>query len=147
MSKLFVGYVLPSDLSLYPAYIAIGSANQSNRTNSGLAWHTTDESLRAGFEKFGTVDNAIVVKDRDTGRSRGFGFVTFTSPQEADAALNELNNQEFDGRIIRVDFASERNGPRNGGDGGFHGRGGYNASGGRPGGYGGGAYSGDWRSQ
>jgi RNA recognition motif-containing protein len=60
----------------------------------GLAWHTTDESLRAGFEKFGTVDNAIVVKDRDTGRSRGFGFVTFTSPQEADAALNELNNQE-----------------------------------------------------
>ncbi|KAB8268821.1 hypothetical protein BDV30DRAFT_199809 [Aspergillus minisclerotigenes] len=116
----------------------------------GLAWHTTDESLRSGFEKYGAVEEAIVVKDRDTGRSRGFGFVRFSSEADAEAAAQEMNNQEFDGRTIRVDKASER-APRN--DGGFQGRGGYNQRGGNGGGYGGGygggsrgGYGdGDWR--
>ncbi|PGH14863.1 hypothetical protein AJ79_02725 [Helicocarpus griseus UAMH5409] len=118
---------------------------------SGLAWHTTDETLRQGFEKYGTIEEAIVVKDRDTNRSRGFGFVRFASENEADAAMNAMSNQEFDGRVIRVDKASDRSSaPRN--DGGYHGRGGgggYNRFDGGGGGYrggsgyGGGGYGGD----
>ncbi|TKA81359.1 hypothetical protein B0A49_00266 [Cryomyces minteri] len=101
----------------------------------GLAWHTDDQTLRTKFEEFGQVEEAIVVKDRDTGRSRGFGFVRFAQESEAEAAINSMNNVEFDGRTIRVDKASERTG----GGGGFGGgRGGYNASRGGGGGYGGG---------
>ncbi|EAW09452.1 RNA recognition motif domain-containing protein [Aspergillus clavatus NRRL 1] len=118
----------------------------------GLAWHTTDDALRQGFEQFGQVEEAIVVKDRDTNRSRGFGFVRFSSDSDADKAMDAMNNQEFDGRTIRVDKASER-APRN--NGGFQGRGGYNQSeggapgGGYRGGYGGGGYgngNGNWRN-
>ncbi|KAL2846959.1 hypothetical protein BJY01DRAFT_213012 [Aspergillus pseudoustus] len=90
----------------------------------GLAWHTTDDTLRDGFSQYGTIEEAVVVKDHDTLRSRGFGFVRFASETEAEAAMSAMNNQEFDGRIIRVDKASERPNPRNGG--GFQGRGGYN---------------------
>ncbi|OKL56893.1 hypothetical protein UA08_08041 [Talaromyces atroroseus] len=109
----------------------------------GLAWHTTDETLRQGFEKFGTIEEAIVIKDRDTNRSRGFGFVRFATDAEADAAIDGMNNQEFDGRVIRVDRASNNAPSRN--DGGFHGRGGYNrfeGGGGNRGGYNGGGYGG-----
>ncbi|KAL1383860.1 hypothetical protein HDK64DRAFT_257551 [Phyllosticta capitalensis] len=97
----------------------------------GLAWHTDDATLRQKFEEFGQVEEAVVVKDRDTGRSRGFGFVRFTQETDAEAAIQTMNNVEFDGRTIRVDKASERSG---GGGGGF--RGGYGAP--RGGGYGGG---------
>ncbi|KAK8203685.1 hypothetical protein IWZ01DRAFT_544973 [Phyllosticta capitalensis] len=96
----------------------------------GLAWHTDDATLRQKFEEFGQVEEAVVVKDRDTGRSRGFGFVRFTQETDAEAAIQTMNNVEFDGRTIRVDKASERSG---GGGGGF--RGGYGAP--RGGGYGG----------
>ncbi|EOD47197.1 RNA recognition domain-containing protein [Neofusicoccum parvum] len=98
----------------------------------GLAWHTDDATLRQKFEEFGQVEEAVVVKDRDTGRSRGFGFVRFTQESDAEAAIQSMNNVEFDGRTIRVDKASDRSG--GGGGGGF--RGGYNAP--RGGGYGGG---------
>ncbi|KAE8349959.1 hypothetical protein BDV28DRAFT_160045 [Aspergillus coremiiformis] len=91
----------------------------------GLAWHTTDQTLSEGFSKYGTVEEAVVVKDHDTLRSRGFGFVRFSTEDEAQAAMDAMNNQEFDGRTIRVDRASERSAPRNNG-GGYHGRGGYN---------------------
>ncbi|PSN69675.1 hypothetical protein BS50DRAFT_444771, partial [Corynespora cassiicola Philippines] len=74
----------------------------------GLAWHTDDVTLRQKFEEFGTVEEAVVVKDRDTGRSRGFGFVRFSQDSEADAAMENMNNVEFDGRTIRVDKASDR---------------------------------------
>ncbi|KAL8832902.1 MAG: hypothetical protein Q9170_004682 [Blastenia crenularia] len=123
----------------------------------GLAWHTDDSALRAKFEEFGPVEEAIVVKDRDTGRSRGFGFVRFGEEQHADGAAAAMNNVEFDGRTIRVDKASERGaggggggsfgGGRGGGYGG--GGGGYDRSGGG-GGYdrsgGGGGYSGGGQS-
>ncbi|KAI6878431.1 hypothetical protein KC360_g8225 [Hortaea werneckii] len=123
----------------------------------GLAWHTDDQTLRAKFEEFGQVDEAIVVKDRDTGRSRGFGFVRFAEESAAESAIAQMNNVEFDGRQIRVDKASERpaggsggfGGGRGGGysGGGFGGgRGGY--GGGYNGGYGGGGFSGgggNWR--
>ncbi|KAL3482490.1 hypothetical protein BJX99DRAFT_217185 [Aspergillus californicus] len=61
----------------------------------GLAWHTTDVTLRDGFAKYGIVEEAVVVKDHDTQRSRGFGFVRFTTEGDADAAMNEMNNQEY----------------------------------------------------
>lgn len=96
----------------------------------GLAWQTNDEGLRLKFSEFGNVEEAVVVKDRDTGRSRGFGFVRFSTDEEATAAMNAMNDQEFDGRRIRVDKATDR-----GGGGGRSGGGGY---GGNSGGYGGG---------
>ncbi|KAF8242402.1 RNA-binding domain-containing protein, partial [Wilcoxina mikolae CBS 423.85] len=74
----------------------------------GLAWHTDDVTLRAKFEEFGTVEEAVVVKDRDTGRSRGFGFVRYASDEDADRAIAEMNDTEFDGRRIRVDKATDR---------------------------------------
>jgi len=100
----------------------------------GLAWHTDDNALRAKFEEFGTVEEAVVVKDRDTGRSRGFGFVRFSSDSDATSAMNSMNDMEFDGRRIRVDKASDR---RQGGGGG----GGYGGGGG---GYEGGGGGGNW---
>jgi len=115
----------------------------------GLAWHTGEDALRQKFEEFGTVEEAVVVKDRDTGRSRGFGFVRYGQEAEADAAISAMNNVEFDGRTIRVDKASERGSGGGGGGfgggrgGGGYGRGGY--GGGRDGGGyggGGGGYSG-----
>jgi len=105
----------------------------------GLAWHTDETRLREGFEKFGQVDEAVVVKDRDTGRSRGFGFVRYASEQEAEKAIAEMNNIEFDGRTIRVDKASERGAGGGGGGGGF---GGGRGGGGYGGGRGGGGYGG-----
>lgn len=81
-----------------------------------LSWNTDDHGLRAAFERFGSVTEAKVISDRDTGRSRGFGFVTFSSPQEAQAALQEMNGAELDGRTLNVDIAQERG--RGGGGGG-----------------------------
>ncbi|KAJ4422799.1 hypothetical protein N0V82_002578 [Gnomoniopsis sp. IMI 355080] len=96
----------------------------------GLAWHTEETTLRQKFEEFGVVDEAVVVKDRDTGRSRGFGFVRYTNEDDAQRAIASMNNIEFDGRTIRVDKASDngpRGGypPRGGGIGGYGMRGGY----------------------
>jgi len=81
------------------------------------------------------------MKDRETGRSRGFGFVTFGSDGEANAAINALHDQELDGRRIRVNLANAR--PSGGGGGGGYGGGGYSGGGG--GGYrGGGGGNGGW---
>ncbi|KAF7428423.1 hypothetical protein PC9H_007647 [Pleurotus ostreatus] len=73
-----------------------------------LSWNTTDDTLRQAFSEFGNVVDSIVMRDRDTGRSRGFGFVTFEGPQEADAAIQALNEQELDGRRIKVNLANAR---------------------------------------
>jgi len=111
----------------------------------GLAWQTDDVRLRQKFEEFGNVEEAVVVKDRDTGRSRGFGFVRFSSDDEATAAMNAMNDQEFDGRRIRVDKATDRAGGGGGGGGrggGGYGGGGYGGGGGGYGGGGGGYNSG-----
>ncbi|KAI3329384.1 hypothetical protein HD806DRAFT_530777 [Xylariaceae sp. AK1471] len=89
----------------------------------GLAWHTEEATLRQKFEEFGPIEEAVVVKDRDTGRSRGFGFVRYTSEADADRAIASMNNVEFDGREIRVDKASDT-GPK-----GSYGRGGGSYSG------------------
>ncbi|KAJ5463274.1 Nucleotide-bindingalpha-beta plait [Penicillium sp. IBT 31633x] len=78
-----------------------------------LSWHTSDESLRAAFGEFGNIVDSIVMVDRETGRSRGFGFVTYSSAEEAEAAIQALNEQDLDGRRIRVNLANAR--PSNGG--------------------------------
>ncbi|PID38613.1 MAG: RNA-binding protein [Proteobacteria bacterium] len=81
----------------------------------GLAWATTDDSLRDAFASYGDVQEARVITDRETGRSRGFGFVTYGQDDDADQALNALNGAELDGRTIRVDVATDRRGGGGGG--------------------------------
>lgn len=74
----------------------------------GLSWNTTDESLRAAFEEFGPVREAKVILDRETSRSRGFGFVTFENADDAAKAQKELDGAKVDGRRIRVNVAEQR---------------------------------------
>ncbi len=112
----------------------------------GLAWATTDETLRTHFESAGEVTEAKVILDRETGRSRGFGFVTFAADETAAGALESLNGSTLDDRTIRVDHATERRGGGGGGGGrggggGGRGGGGYGGGGGGRGG-GGGGYGG-----
>jgi heterogeneous nuclear ribonucleoprotein A1/A3 len=76
----------------------------------GLSWNTDDESLRAAFAQHGSVTDAKVVLDRDTGRSRGFGFVTFADPSSAQAAITALDGATLDGRSIRVNVAESKGG-------------------------------------
>jgi cold-inducible RNA-binding protein len=108
-----------------------------------LSWNTNDEGLRQAFEKYGEVTDAKVIQDRETGRSRGFGFVTFADDNAATEAINAMNGSVLDGRTINVNEAQERapggGGPRRGGGGGGgYGGGGGGYSGGGGGGYGGG---------
>lgn len=73
-----------------------------------LSWNTTDDTLRDFFATAGTVVSASVIKDRETDRSKGFGFVEMSSDEEAKAAIDKLNNQELDGRAIVVSEARPR---------------------------------------
>ena len=70
-----------------------------------LSWDTTDESLKAFFATVGEVVEAKVITDKFSGKSKGFGFVTMTSEEEATAAVEKLNDTELDGRSIKVDYA------------------------------------------
>jgi len=99
----------------------------------GLSFDTTEDSLSNAFSKYGSISKCDVIRDKETGRSRGFGFVLFDNPDDAKYALDEMNGKSLDGRTIRVDEASK--GRSGGGGGGYRGgRGG--------GGYGGGGYGG-----
>ena len=73
-----------------------------------LSWNTGDDQLHQAFAQFGEVTEAKVISDRDTGRSRGFGFVTFADDDAADKAIAAMNNTELDGRTIRVDVAQDK---------------------------------------
>lgn len=75
---------------------------------SNLSFNTTDDSLKQLFEKFGAVSSSKVIIDRETGRSRGFGFVEMSSQKEANEAMQALNNKEFDGRAMSVSEAREK---------------------------------------
>ena len=86
-----------------------------------LSWDTNDEGLRNAFSTHGEVSEAVVITDRDSGRSRGFGFVTFDQDEAADAAVAALNGTDLDGRAIKVDVAQAKE--RNSGGGGGRGHG------------------------
>jgi cold-inducible RNA-binding protein len=94
-----------------------------------LSWDTNDAKLNQVFSEFGEVTEAKVITDRDSGRSRGFGFVTFADDEAADRAMAALNETELDGRTIKVNVAQDRN--RGGGGGGGRGGGGGGRGGGR----------------
>jgi RNA recognition motif-containing protein len=99
-----------------------------------LPWTTTNSDLEGLFGAYGTVSSAEVIMDRETGRSRGFGFVEMEGQDAAQQAMQALNGSQFQGRNLTVNEARERT-PRPGGGGGGGGRGGY---GGGRGGHGGG---------
>jgi RNA recognition motif-containing protein len=101
-----------------------------------LPYRTTDQELAELFGQLGEVISATVIIDRETGRSKGFGFVEMSNDQEAQNAISQLNNSTLDGRTIIVNEANERREPRSGGDGGFQrGGGGRRDGGGNGGGY------------
>ncbi len=74
----------------------------------GLSWNLSWQDLKDAFGEFGEVVFARVITDRETGKSRGFGFVEFASEEEAKAAKEAMDGAELDGRTIKVDFAQER---------------------------------------
>ncbi|MEL7123413.1 MAG: RNA-binding protein [Bacteroidota bacterium] len=110
-----------------------------------LNYDTTESDLQYAFEEFGNVDSVKIIMDKQTGRSKGFGFVEMANEEEGQAAIDALNDTELDGRTIVVKKAEPRENRDRGGYGGGRG-GGY--GGGRGGGYGGGrggGYGGDRR--
>jgi RNA recognition motif-containing protein len=86
-----------------------------------LSYDTTEPGLRAAFEEHGEVASAKVITDRDTGRSRGFGFVEMPSDDEANAAIQALDGADLDGRTLKVNQARPRGDRRGGGGGGGRG--------------------------
>jgi RNA recognition motif-containing protein len=96
--------------------VVIGVAPQPRRNTSGpvklfvggLSWNTTADDLRAAFGNFGSLEEATVLMDRGTGRSRGFGFVTFSNPEQAAVAVERMNGATLDGRSLKVNNAESR---------------------------------------
>lgn len=85
-----------------------------------LSWNTGDQELRDLFSQVGTIEEVNVIMDRETGRSRGFGFVTFSNPEEANSAVSKFDGTELDGRTLKVNLAEDK--PRRSGGGGGGGR-------------------------
>ncbi|KAI7981827.1 hypothetical protein LOK49_Contig11G00032 [Camellia lanceoleosa] len=109
---------------------AIRCMSSSKLFIGGLSYGTDDQSLRDAFSGFGDVVDAKVITDRETGKSRGFGFVNFTSDESATSAMSSMDGQPLDGRTVRVSYATERpsSGPRGNFGGGYSSgnyRGGY----------------------
>lgn len=88
----------------------------------GLSWDTDEQSLENTFGSFGQIEELKLIRDRETGRSRGFAFVTFENSNEASEAIEQMNGSELDGRRLKVNEAEDR--PRNsrGSGGGFQSR-------------------------
>lgn len=119
------------------------SVNNTRLYVGNLAFHTTEDSLLAAFSRFGEVSDVKLVIDRETGRSRGFAFITMSTAEAASRAISEMDGQSLDGRSLRVNEAEARP-PRSGGGGagGPRGGGGYGGGGSR-GGFGGGGRNSD----
>jgi RNA recognition motif-containing protein len=99
-----------------------------------LSFSLSDQDLEEAFGEFGTVQSVNIIEDRDTGRSRGFGFVEMSSAEEAQKAITELDGAELDGRNLKVNEAKPRENRGGGGGGGRRGGGGgggYGGGGGR----------------
>ncbi len=96
-----------------------------------LSWGTDEDMLRQTFESYGEVEEVRLITDRETGRSRGFGFVTFASRDDAQTAIQQLDGTDLDSRTIKVNEAKERVPRGGGGGGGGGGRGGGGGGGGR----------------
>ncbi|XVE54692.1 hypothetical protein DITRI_Ditri03aG0102400 [Diplodiscus trichospermus] len=130
---------------LFQVFRCMSTSQSSKLFVGGISYQTDDHSLKEAFCKYGEVIEARVIVDRETGRSRGFGFVTYTNSEDASSALQALDGQTLHGRQVRVNYAAERP-PRNfGGVGGGYGApaGGYGGGGSYGGsGYGGGNYGG-----
>ncbi|GLU14126.1 hypothetical protein SLE2022_307140 [Rubroshorea leprosula] len=105
--------------SIFQAIRCFSSMSSSKLFIGGLSYSTDDYQLREAFSKYGEVMDARVIVDRETGRSRGFGFITFSSNEEASSAIQALDGQVLHGRNIRVNYANERP-PRNFGGGGYN---------------------------
>ena len=99
-----------------------------------LSFNTSNQDLTELFGTVGNVQSANIIEDRETGRSRGFGFVEMSSQSEGEEAIAQLNGKEVDGRALKVNEAKPQ-GSRNGGGGGGGGRGGNRGGGGGGGGY------------
>jgi len=98
-----------------------------------LSFHTSEADLNALFSQVGTVESCRIITDRDTGRSRGFGFVEMSSKAEGESAISRFSGADFEGRALTVNEAKPQE-PRGGGGGGFRGgRGGGGGGGGRGG--------------
>jgi RNA recognition motif-containing protein len=110
-----------------------------------LSFRTTGDDLKEAFSQAGTVESASVIEDRETGRSRGFGFIEMATPEEAAAAIEMFNGKDLGGRNLTVNEAKPKTDRGGGGGGGGRGGGGYGGGGGRGGGggYGGGGDRGD----
>ncbi len=80
-----------------------------------MSWNTDESALRSAFEAFGSVQEVAIITDRDTGRPRGFGFVTMSSDAEASEAVSGMDGQQLDGRALRVNIAESRGGGGGGG--------------------------------
>lgn len=107
-----------------------------------LAFATSSQELQELFAQAGTVTSASVIEDRDTGRSRGFGFVEMSSKEEGEAAIAQLNGKEMNGRALNVNEAKPRENRGGGSGGGRGGFGGNRGGGGYNGNRGGGGFSG-----
>ncbi|XP_011006579.1 PREDICTED: glycine-rich RNA-binding protein 3, mitochondrial-like isoform X2 [Populus euphratica] len=136
-------------------YQALRCMSSSKIFIGGISFQTDDNGLKEAFDKYGNVVEGIIM-DRDTGRSRGFGFVTYTSSEEASSAIQAMDGQDLHGRRVRVNYATERpqrtfnNNYGNYGGGGYGGGGGYSGSGGYGGGGGygtGGGYGSNYAGQ
>jgi RNA recognition motif-containing protein len=102
-----------------------------------LSYEVTENELKEAFEAFGKVDTVKIIKDNDTGRSKGFGFVEMPDDTEAQAAINGLNDKDLKGKTLKVNTARPKTEGGGGRSGGGYGGGGGGNRGGRPG-YGGG---------
>src|ERR1022692_3882166 len=87
-----------------------------------LSFGATEDTVRAAFQAYGTVDRVNLVTDRDTGQARGFGFVEMSNNAEGDRAINELNGRDLDGRALTVNEARPKAERGSGGGGGFGGQ-------------------------
>ncbi|KAK9926122.1 hypothetical protein M0R45_023368 [Rubus argutus] len=140
-SKQIRSELSPFKLSTHHATRCMSSMGSSKLFIGGISYQTDENSLKEAFAKYGEVLDARIITDRDTGRSRGFGFITYNSSEEASSAIQALDGKDLHGRLVRVNYATEKpcnNFGYGGGDGGYGGGGGG-------GGYGGGSGGGDYR--